>query len=145
VLVYAPGQNGQMVLQPSMTLNGMINPVRLAINPYGWLFVADTGGTLGNNTVSVFNSSGASLFQITGLTRPLGVAADANNYLYVAENYGGTQANNYQDAVNDIRVYTIVEGASLLYTSTGDATELAFNSVGGARLQRHRSAGRPEE
>ena len=124
VLVYAPGQNGQMVLQPSMTLNGMINPVRLAVNPNGWLFVADTGGTLGNNTVSVFNSSGASLFQITGLTRPLGVAADANNYLYVAENYGGTAA------VNDIRVYSITEGPLLLYTFTGDATGLAFNSVG---------------
>lgn len=130
VLVYAPGQSGQMLLQPSMTLNGMINPVRLAINSYGWLFVADVGATLGNNTVSVFNSSGASLFQIAGLTRPLGVAADANNYLYVAENYGGTAADNYQDAVNDIRVYTIGEGASLLYTFTQDATALAFNSVG---------------
>ncbi len=130
VLVYAPATSGQMVLQPSMTITGMTNPVRLAFNSYGWLFVADTGGTFGNNTVSVFNSSGTSLFQITGLTRPLGVAADANNYLYVAENYGGTAADNYQDAVNDIRVYTIGEGASLLYTFTQDATGIAFQSVG---------------
>ncbi len=136
VLVYAPAMNGQMVLQPSMTLNGMINPVRLAFAPiadnniYGFLFVADTGGTLGNNTVSVFNSSGGSQLQISGLTRPLGVAADQQGYVYVSENYGGTAANNYQDAVNDIRVYTIGEGASLLYTFVGDATELAFNSVG---------------
>lgn len=127
VLVYAPATNGQMVLQPSMTLNGMINPVRLAINPNGWLFVADPGGTLGNNTVYAFDSSGASLFQISGLTRPLGVAADANNYLYVAENFGGSQS---MGAVNDIRVYTLGEGASLLYTFTQDATELAFYAVG---------------
>lgn len=130
VLVYAPATNGQMALQPSMTINGMINPARLAFNSNGALFVADTGGIIGNDTLFAFSSGGSPLFKITGLTRPLGVAVDSNSHLYVAENYAGTKANSYKDAVNDIRVYNVGAGASLLYTFTQDATGLGFQSVG---------------
>ena len=137
VLVFAPsGPNGQMALQPSLTLSGFTNPVRMAFAPSsensvisGDLLVADTG----SNLVSIFNGSSLS-FTIGPLTRPLGVAGDANGYLYVAENEG--QGNQGSGNVNDIRVYTFSGNAAgvltpnLTATYEEDHNGLEFQSVG---------------
>jgi hypothetical protein len=138
VLVYAPGTNGQMVQQPSLTLSsGLVNPVRLALSTgdnslYGFLFVADTGA----NTVTMFDANGNAQLTIGGLTRPLGVAVDSRGVLYVAENYGGPPA------VEDIRVYSITVSygpppnytpsytPTLLYTYTQDYSGVLFQTVG---------------
>jgi hypothetical protein len=146
VLVYAPvGPNGQMVQQPAMTINGMINPSRLAFAPIspaspsaiaGYLFVADDGATNGCNTtegcntVAVFNPNGsqAGVYgTIFGLTRPLGVAADLSGLVYVAENYG---ANGNNPAVEDIRVFAEGEGWDNCATFTQDSREQQFNTIG---------------
>ncbi|HSY09261.1 MAG TPA: NHL repeat-containing protein [Steroidobacteraceae bacterium] len=139
VLVFAPsGPNGQMVLQPSLTLSGFTNPVRLAFAPSsensisGDLLVADTG----SNLVSIF--SGSTLFftigkppQTATITRPLGVAADSNGFVYVAENEGQGNGGEGSGNVNDIQVYSFVTGAPALYaTYDEDHNGLAFQSVG---------------
>jgi NHL repeat len=138
VLVYAPsGANGQMVLQSSLTLSGFTNPVRIAFAPYtegspiaGDLLVADTG----SNTVSVF--SGSTLAYTIGqppaaqITRPLGVAADANGYIYVAENEGQGNGGEGSGNVNDIKVYAVSQGLNLTATYTQDNKGVAFQSVG---------------
>lgn len=138
VLVFAPsGPNGQMVLQPSLTLSGFTNPVRIAFAPSsessaisGDLLVADTG----SNLVSIFSGSTLSFTigkppQTAAITRPLGVAADSNGFVYVAENEG--QGNEGSGNVNDIQVYTFVTGAPSLHaTYTEDNNGLAFQSVG---------------
>jgi DNA-binding beta-propeller fold protein YncE len=140
VLVYAPtAGNGQMVLQPSLTLSGFTNPVRLAFAPSsensalsGELLVADTG----TNFVSIFN--GSTLYftvgkppQTAAITRPLGVAADPNGFLYVAENEGTGNGGEGSGNVNDIQVYTFVTGGPDLYaTYDEDHNGLAFQSVG---------------
>jgi hypothetical protein len=128
VLVYAPGTNGQMVQQPSMTLtSGLANPVRLAFAPInessnisGYLFVADTG----NNTVAVFDGNGNSTASIGPLKRPLGVAADVQGFVYVAENFGGPPA------VEDIRVYFAGEGWDNSATFTQDSNGVQFATIG---------------
>jgi hypothetical protein len=137
VLVYAPvGPNGQMVLQPNLTLSTspfgpMVNPVRLAFAPIsessdigGYLFVTDTG----NNTVAVFNN-GSSIFSIGSVTRPLGVAADIYGFVYVAENFGGTPPN-FTDAVEDIRVFFAGEGWDNCATYTKDSNGVLFSTIG---------------
>jgi DNA-binding beta-propeller fold protein YncE len=140
VLVFAPtGANGQMVLQPSLTLSGFTNPVRLAFAPPSEnsviasdLLVADTG----SNLVSIF--SGSTLFATIGkppltamITRPLGVAADPNGFVYVAENEGQGNGGEGSGNVNDIQVYTTVTGQPSLYaTYAEDHNGLAFQTVG---------------
>jgi DNA-binding beta-propeller fold protein YncE len=140
VLVFAPsGPNGQMVLQPSLTLSGFTNPVRLAFAPSsegsvlsGDLLVADTG----SNLVSIFN--GSNLYftigkppQTATITRPLGVAADYYGFVYVAENEGQGNGGEGSGNVNDIQVYSFVTGGPALYaTYTEDSNDLAFQSVG---------------
>jgi DNA-binding beta-propeller fold protein YncE len=140
VLVFAPsGANGQMVLQPSLTLSGFTNPVRLAFAPSsessvlsGELLVADTG----TNLVSIFN--GSTLYftigkppQTATITRPLGVAADPDGFVYVVENEGQGNGGEGSGNVNDIKVYSFAAGGPVLYaTYTEDTNDLAFQSVG---------------
>jgi DNA-binding beta-propeller fold protein YncE len=145
VLVYAPsGPNGQMVLQPSLTLSGFTNPDRLAFAPLseslisGDLLVADPG----SNLVTVYNGSALAFTigqppQTATITRPLGVAADGNGYLYVAENEGQGNGGEGSGNVNDIQVYRFVvtvpgtpPSPSLYATYTEDHNGLAFQSVG---------------
>ena len=140
VLVFAPsGPNGQMVLQPSLTLSGFTNPVRIAFAPpaegsviSGDLLVADTG----SNLVTVFNGSTLSYTigkppQTAIITRPLGVAADYYGFVYVAENEGQGNGGEGSGNVNDIQVYSFVTGQPALFaTYPEDHNGLAFQSVG---------------
>jgi hypothetical protein len=133
ILVYAPtGPNGQLVYQPSQTLGGFTNPVRLAFAPIttysnisGDLIVADVG----TNTVSVYNGSTLS-GTISGITRPLGVAADAYGYIYFAENEGSGNGGEGSGNVNDIQVYSSSEGLSPYAAYVRDSNGLQFQSVG---------------
>jgi hypothetical protein len=78
------------------------NPVRLAIDANGFLYVANLGGSNGLGSVSVYDTNnnnaevtaagGGAL--ISGISRPLGVAVDATGKVYVANN-----------SANEISVY----------------------------------------
>ena len=145
VLTYSPiGANGRMVQVPSMTITGFTNPVRLAVGPLTEgtatladdLIVADTG----SNLVSIYSLNTQTRTwqkawtvgqppQTAALTRPLGVAADENGNLYVAENMG--QGNSGTGNVNDIKTYSFVTGAPALSgTYTQDGSGVQFQSVG---------------
>jgi sugar lactone lactonase YvrE len=140
VLVYAGGTQfestyGQLVMQPSQTMSaGLSSPVRLAFDQTanataGNLYVADVGN--GSNAASVvaFNSSGVMQpGPYTAVTRPLGVAVDANSRVLVADNEGS--GNGSPGNVNDIQVLSYNGSFNPIAVLTQDANALAFQSVG---------------
>jgi DNA-binding beta-propeller fold protein YncE len=105
VLVYAIQTNSTTGVVTGMTLSSSItadlnDPVRLALDSAGHLFVAN----LGNNTVTVYDTnnnnaeitaSGKPLISSTSLNRPLGVAVDSKFNVYVANN-GGNSISVFQ-------------------------------------------------
>jgi sugar lactone lactonase YvrE len=140
VLVFASGQwgtafYGQMVLQPSQTLSaGLTSPVRLAFDQTssattgGYLYVADTGSAGNPASIVAYNPSGVMQSSYTAVTRPLGIAVDANSRVLVADNEGS--GNGSPGNVNDIQVLSYSGSFSKIAVLTQDANELAFQSVG---------------
>ncbi len=140
VLVYTGGQfgystYGQMVLQPSQTMSGgLSSPVRLAFDQTtnataGNLYVADVGNGTNPASVVAFNSSGVMQSSpYTAVTRPLGVAVDANSRVLVADNEG--TGNGSPGNVNDIQVLSYNGSFNQVAVLTQDANNLAFQSVG---------------
>jgi len=110
-LLYVANAGGNQVLVFSETLNvkqvqsiaqtavitspNMVDPVRLAIDASGFLYVASLGTANGTGTITVYDTNnnykevtgagGGAL--LTGQDRPLGIAVDAAYNLYVADNY----------------------------------------------------------
>jgi hypothetical protein len=110
-LLYVANAGGNQVLVFSETLNvnqvqsiaqtavitspNMVDPVRLAIDASGFLYVASLGTGNGTGTITVYNTNnnykevtgagGGAL--LTGQDRPLGIAVDGAYNLYVADNY----------------------------------------------------------
>jgi len=140
VLVFASGQwgtafYGQMVLQPSQTLStGLTSPVRLAFDQTssattgGYLYVADTGSAGNPASIVAYNPSGVMQSSYTAVTRPLGIAVDANSRVLVADNEGS--GNGSPGNVNDVQVLSYSGSFSKIAVLTQDANELAFQSVG---------------
>ncbi len=124
VLVYAIQTNSTTGVVTGMTLSSSItadlnDPVRLALDSAGHLFVAN----LGNNTVTVYDTtnnnaeitaSGKPLISSSSLNRPLGVAVDSKFNVYVANNGG-----------NSISVFKPVAAGSV----SGGYTEASFSPV----------------
>lgn len=124
VLVYAIQTNSTTGVVSAMTLSSTItadlnDPVRLALDSAGHLFVAN----LGNNTVTVYDTnngnaeitaSGKPLISSASLNRPLGVAVDSKFNVYVANNGG-----------NSISVFQPVTAGSV----SGGYTEASFSPV----------------
>lgn len=124
VLVYAIQTNSTTGVVTGMTLSSSItadlnDPVRLALDSAGHLFVAN----LGNNTVTVYDTtnnnaeitaSGKPLISSSSLNRPLGVAVDSKFNVYVANNGG-----------NSISVFQPVAAGSV----SGGYTEASFSPV----------------
>jgi sugar lactone lactonase YvrE len=140
VLVYAGGTQyeatyGQLVMQPSQTLSaGLTSPVRLAFDQTanataGNLYVADVGNGTNAASVVAYNSSGVMQSgPYTAVTRPLGVAVDANSRILVADNEGN--GNSGPGNVNDIQVLSYSGSFSQIAVLTQDVTGLPFQSVG---------------
>jgi DNA-binding beta-propeller fold protein YncE len=125
VLVYAVQTNSTTGTVTGMTLSGAItadlnDPVRLALDSAGHLFVAN----LGNNTVSVYDTNNGNteitaagskpLISGGSLNRPLGIAVDSKGNVYVANNGG-----------NSISVYNPVTSG----TVSAGYTEASFSPV----------------
>jgi len=106
VLVYSVQTNSTTGVVTGMTLSSTItadvnDPVRLALDSAGHLFVAN----LGNNTVTVYDTTNGNaeitasgskpLISGGSLNRPLGVAVDSKGDVYVANN-GGNSISVYQ-------------------------------------------------
>ena len=141
VLVFAPGQwatpfYGQMILQPAQTLRaGLTTPVRLAFDQTtnattgGYLYVADTGSSPGNPaSIVAYNPSGVMQSSYTAVTRPLGIAVDADSRVLVADNEG--TGNGSPGNVNDIQVLSYSGSFSKIALLTQDSGGLPFQSVG---------------
>lgn len=125
VLVYAVQTNSTTGVVTGMTLSGAItgdlnDPVRLALDSAGHLFVAN----LGNNTVTVYDTNNGNaeitaagakpLISGGSLNRPLGIAVDSKGNVYVANNGG-----------NSISVYNPVTSG----TVSAGYTEASFSPV----------------
>jgi sugar lactone lactonase YvrE len=122
VLIYSPGPSGTMVQQPALNLKaGLSNPVRLAFDTTGDLFVSD----IGNNSVVVFDPSGNQLSAATiSVQRPLGVAVDTTGVVYVAENTAGALAvfrypSGLSAAPTAATTWSI-DSTGLMFTAPGD-------------------------
>ncbi len=125
VLVYAVQTNSTTGVVTGMTLSSAItgdlnDPVRLALDSAGHLFVAN----LGNNTVTAYDTNNGNaeitapgskpLISGGSLNRPLGVAVDSKGNVYVANNGG-----------NSISVYNPVTSGTL----SAGYTEAPFSPV----------------
>ena len=125
VLVYSVQADATTLEVTGMTLSGTItadvnDPVRLALDAAGHLFVAN----LGNNTVTVYDTNNGNA-EITAagskpligggsLNRPLGVAVDTKGNVYIANN-----------GSNSISVYQPVTAGSV----SAGYTEASFSPV----------------
>jgi DNA-binding beta-propeller fold protein YncE len=125
VLVYAIQTNSATGVVTGMTLSSTItadlnDPVRLALDAAGHLFVAN----LGNNTVTVYDTNNGNaeitaagskpLISSASLNRPLGVAVDSKFNVYVANNSG-----------NSISVFQPITAGSV----SGGYMEASFSPV----------------
>lgn len=125
VLVYAVQTDSTSGAVTGMTLSSAItadvnDPVRLALDAAGHLFVAN----LGNNTVTAYDTKNNNaeitatgskpLLSGGSLNRPLGVAVDSTGNVYVANN-----------GSNSISVYQPVTAGSV----SGGYTEAAFSPM----------------
>jgi sugar lactone lactonase YvrE len=103
VLVYAPS-GGQLIQQPSLTLNGpsssvpFIQPVAVAFDAAGNLYVTDLANNgYGAGSVYVFDKSGAPIpsATITGVSSPTAVAIDSQGVVYVGTSGDSGTLNVY--------------------------------------------------
>ncbi len=107
VSVFAPG-----ALTPTSTLTGLQNPVSLAFDTNGNLFVASYGFGGDSGAVSVF-APGATLptATLTGLNGPSVLAFDSKGNLYVANNpHTGSAIPTTVSKFNAAGAYTINDG-----------------------------------
>lgn len=98
VLVYSETLNGNTVTSITQIANisspNMIDPVRLAVDAAGYLYVASLGTAFADGSITIYDtnhayqeltaSGGAAM--ISGLWNPLGVAVDASGNVYIGLN-----------------------------------------------------------
>jgi DNA-binding beta-propeller fold protein YncE len=122
VTVYAAGTNGNMA--PSATISGaatgLSNPHGLALDANGNIYVANSSGGEGSGSVTVYaagaKNNATPTATITGsstlLSRPNGIALDAQGNIYVANNGTATVLIYAAGSKNNVAPTAMIGGSN---------------------------------
>ena len=121
-------------------LTGLPNPVGVAVDPAGNVYVTLFGG---NGTIQKYSSSGTFLSEISNLNYlPYSLRFDINNTLYVAD-LNGSVIRRYTDTLTPLSNWTTTDGlpTSIQFDASGNV--FVANAGFGDNVQKFTLAGTP--